>query len=155
MWRNEIKCKYMFMFPLKNLARKGLIATWSSSYRWVEISVLTHNLCLLMVCKLSIYTLAPGRLEWNFREGIFNVISVIYGWGISWEIVMRWILLDIGWMSLIDIGSGNGLLLSGNKLLPEPVLTQIPCHVTSLCHDKFKHFTGNSFVEMSYSGDPL
>ena len=25
MWRNDIKCKYMFMFPLKNLARKGLI----------------------------------------------------------------------------------------------------------------------------------
>ena len=24
MWRNDIKCKYMFMFPLKNLARKGL-----------------------------------------------------------------------------------------------------------------------------------
>ena len=24
MWRNDIKCKYMFMFPLKNVARKGL-----------------------------------------------------------------------------------------------------------------------------------
>ena len=24
MWRNDIKCEYMFMFPLKNLARKGL-----------------------------------------------------------------------------------------------------------------------------------
>ena len=24
MWRNDIKCKYMFMFSLKNLARKGL-----------------------------------------------------------------------------------------------------------------------------------
>ena len=26
MWRNDIKCKYMFMFSLKNLARKGLIS---------------------------------------------------------------------------------------------------------------------------------
>ena len=26
MWRNDTKCKYMFMFPLKNLARKGLNA---------------------------------------------------------------------------------------------------------------------------------
>ena len=26
MWSNDIKCKYMFMFPLKNLARKGLIS---------------------------------------------------------------------------------------------------------------------------------
>ena len=25
MWSDDIKCKYMFMFPLKNLARKGLI----------------------------------------------------------------------------------------------------------------------------------
>ena len=24
MWSNNIKCKYMFMFPMKNLARKGL-----------------------------------------------------------------------------------------------------------------------------------
>ena len=24
MWRNDIKCKYMFMFSMKNLARKGL-----------------------------------------------------------------------------------------------------------------------------------
>ena len=24
MWKNDIKCKYMFMFTLKNLARKGL-----------------------------------------------------------------------------------------------------------------------------------
>ena len=24
MWRNYIKCKYMFLFLLKNLARKGL-----------------------------------------------------------------------------------------------------------------------------------
>ena len=25
MWRNDTKCKYMFMFPLKNLACKGLM----------------------------------------------------------------------------------------------------------------------------------
>ena len=25
MWSNNIKCKYMFMFPLQNLARKELI----------------------------------------------------------------------------------------------------------------------------------
>ena len=28
MWSNDIKYKYMFMFPLKNLARKGLIIIW-------------------------------------------------------------------------------------------------------------------------------
>ena len=30
MWSNDIKCKYMFMFPLKKLARKGL--TWLNHY---------------------------------------------------------------------------------------------------------------------------
>ena len=25
MWRNDIKCKYMFLFTLNDLARKGLI----------------------------------------------------------------------------------------------------------------------------------
>ena len=30
MWSNDIKCKYMFMYPLKNLARKGL----SNNYLW-------------------------------------------------------------------------------------------------------------------------
>ena len=28
MCSNDIKCKYMFMFPLKNLARKGLSQPW-------------------------------------------------------------------------------------------------------------------------------
>ena len=27
MWSNDIICKYMFLFPLKNLARKGLIVS--------------------------------------------------------------------------------------------------------------------------------
>ena len=27
-WRNDITCKYMFMFPLKNLACKGLTLHW-------------------------------------------------------------------------------------------------------------------------------
>ena len=31
MWSNDIKCKYMSMFPLKNLARKGLTLTLVSS----------------------------------------------------------------------------------------------------------------------------
>ena len=28
MWMNDTKCKYMFMFPLKNLAHKGLKQKW-------------------------------------------------------------------------------------------------------------------------------
>ena len=32
MWINDIKCKYMFMTPLKNLARKGLRIVWISFF---------------------------------------------------------------------------------------------------------------------------
>ena len=34
MWRNDTKCKYMFMFPLRNLARKGLILTKTPRIIW-------------------------------------------------------------------------------------------------------------------------
>ena len=33
MWSNNIKCKYMFMFPLQNLARKELISMGVSQYK--------------------------------------------------------------------------------------------------------------------------
>ena len=32
MWGNDMKCKYMFMFPLKNLARKGLSTITNAEY---------------------------------------------------------------------------------------------------------------------------
>ena len=62
--------------------------------------------------------------NWNFRYIIFNRILVIDGWGISCEMSLDW------WS--VNIGSGNGLVLSGNKPLPEPVLTEIS--VAMWCH---------------------
>ena len=35
MWRNDIKCKYIFMFPQKNLARKGLTLTWHRQLKFL------------------------------------------------------------------------------------------------------------------------
>ena len=66
MWRNDTKCKYMFMFPLKNLARKGL-----------RISCECHKTSLIML---------------------------------------------IWWV--VTFGSGNGLVPSSNKTLPEPISTR-------------------------------
>ena len=60
MWRNDIKCKYMFMFPLKNLARKGLkllphlpvvdelhqsicLPTIASSRAWCWLPILSNS----------------------------------------------------------------------------------------------------------------
>ena len=40
-------------------------------------------------------SLAPGNFEWNFRYLIFQIISVIDGWGISCELALRWMSLDL------------------------------------------------------------
>ena len=42
-----------------------------------------------------INSLAPGKFEWNFRCLIFQIISVIDGWGISCELTLRWMSLDL------------------------------------------------------------
>ena len=38
---------------------------------------------------------APWEFEWSFRQVIFKLISVTDGWGISCEIGLRWMLLDL------------------------------------------------------------
>ena len=40
-------------------------------------------------------SLAPGKFEWHFRFLIFQIISVTDGWGISCEIALRWMSLDL------------------------------------------------------------
>ena len=45
------------------------------------------------------------------------------------------------WTLLIEvnIGSGNGLVPSGNKLLPGPMLTDLCRHMASLGHNELSH----------------
>ena len=40
-------------------------------------------------------SLVPGKFEWNFRYSILQIISVIDGWGISSELALRWMSLDL------------------------------------------------------------
>ena len=51
-------------------------------------------------------------------EVIFKLTWAIDGWGLS--------RMDVSWPRwlLVNIGSGNGFVASGNKTLPEPMLTQ-------------------------------
>ena len=67
-------------------------------------------------------SLAPGEFEWKFRYVIFKQILVIDGWGIACEIARN--VIGLHWWS-VNIVSGNGLVPSGNKPSPEPMLTQI------------------------------
>ena len=63
-------------------------------------------------------SLASDKFEWNFRYVIFKWILVTDGWGSDMNVT------GLHWWS-VNIGSGDGLVPSGNKPLPEPMLTQI------------------------------
>ena len=42
-----------------------------------------------------INSLAPGKFEWYLRNLIFQIISEIDGWGVSCELALRWMPLDL------------------------------------------------------------
>ena len=42
-----------------------------------------------------LYSLAPGRFQFNFRKVIVKLNLVNGGWGISYEIATRWIPQDL------------------------------------------------------------
>ena len=77
----------------------------------------------------NINSLTLGRFEWLV---IYQLILVIDGRDISWEIAHRLMSLDLTdeWW-LVNIGSDDGLVPPGNNPLPEPMLSHI--YVT-ICH---------------------
>ena len=64
-------------------------------------------------------SLAPGRFERNFHANFSD----------QWLRYLMWNCPQMNFTGLhwwsVNIGSGNGLVLSGSKPLPEPMLTQI------------------------------
>ena len=52
---------------------------------------------LPVMCQANscVNSLVPGRFEWNFRKIIFQLISVIDGWGIFCEIAPIWMPLEL------------------------------------------------------------
>ena len=69
---------------------------------------------------ISFNSLAPGRCGCDSKNGIFNLVSLIGIFKSSHDNGFQWIPQDL---KQVNIGSGNGLVLSGNKPLPEPMLT--------------------------------
>ena len=57
--------------------------------------VLHRNLERDVVIHLWLNSLAPGRFHFNFRWVISKLIFVNGGWGITYEIAPRWMLLDL------------------------------------------------------------
>ena len=70
-----------------------------------------------------INSLATERCRSNYTSVFIKHILQMDNLSITCEIGLRWV--PQGLADHIDIGQGNGLVLSGNKPLPEPMLTQI------------------------------
>ena len=58
-------------------------------------SVLCHNVSMVSSSLNSFNSLASGKSEWNFRHLIFQITSVVDGWGIPCELAFRWMSLDL------------------------------------------------------------
>ena len=78
-----------------------------------------------------INSLAPGKFELNLNYVILKRILMIDVWAISCEIALMWVSLDFpdDQSTLVQV---MALVPSGNKPLPEPMLTQI--YVAIWCH---------------------
>ena len=48
-----------------------------------------------VVSTRRVHSLAPGRFQFNFRCIIFKLTLVNGGWGISYEIALKWMPLDL------------------------------------------------------------
>ena len=96
---------------------KQMIEHWKLSY-----NIFTH----------AFNSLAPGKFERNFRYQVCNFQTDFIDWW--WRHLLRncpnMNVTGLHWWS-VNIGSGNGLVPSGNKPLPEPMLTQIS---VTICH---------------------
>ena len=86
MWRNDIKCKDMFMFTLKNLGRKGLIV---QSIMWAHIITLHMQIFQWTMIIMSY----KERSTYPFK---FLKVLLCNGWKL-WAtiILMMWIQKSI------------------------------------------------------------
>ena len=67
MWRNDIKCKYMFMFSLKNLARKGLTH--------IELNLFWGNVKNLFAFVISQHW--DGKSSWKENAYLFCIVNIM------------------------------------------------------------------------------
>ena len=93
MWRNDIKCKFMFMFPLKNVARKGLKsinAIWVLWYCYGFVAVsFTHILWEYITGIGKNHTVAPRYTETGMSAFWWNVHHWLH-WKLSiWQLPVQ------------------------------------------------------------------
>ena len=80
----------------------------------------------------EINSMSPGGCSFNFMCVMFKCVVVITFLSISNTMYCLYVNGSGSWQMSVRIGLGNGLVLSGNKPLPEPMLTEI--YVAIWCH---------------------
>ena len=89
--------------PYRQVMSGSLITSWPTSVMMVTtwpIYLPRHPLTRVKVGYrngpvMTIDALAPGRFHWNFIEVIPKLIMITSGWGISREIALKWLSLDL------------------------------------------------------------
>ena len=109
-------------FSFKKMHLKMSSANWrpfvlASMYLPVDV------LLVIRRCSNSII-LRPGQNGWHYDDDIFNCIFLIENHSVLIKIPSMFVIRFPNWQ-LISISSGNGLVPSGSKPLPEPMLTSI------------------------------
>ena len=70
MWRNGTKCKYRFIFPLKNLARKGLLKSYAKETTLANSMTIWCNRCVVQQCIGLIKSNRPLYVSVSHGHGI-------------------------------------------------------------------------------------
>ena len=93
-------------------------------WRSPESHLMSSTKLLLPILSLEIILISPWEISISFQEGNLQVTFsewwLRYLW---WNCPQMNVTRPYWWW--VNIGSGNGLVPSGNKPLPEPMLTQI------------------------------
>ena len=89
------QCWNIVNWTLRNKLQWNI--NWNS-YIFIQENAFENVVCK-MACILSrpqwVNSLAPGRFQFNFRWEIFKLTLVNGGWGISYEIALRWMPLNL------------------------------------------------------------
>ena len=98
-WYHTCMCNLIgeFYFVSKHLCLKK--KKKKKKKKHYPISEMCHDCCWVTLL-LLFDSLAPGRFQFDFRKVIFKLTLVNGGWGISYEIALRWMPQE--WQDLTD-----------------------------------------------------
>ena len=117
-----------FDLPLnKRLSKQSRVRWWFGTIHRAHYDVTVMNSKFGHIYQTYI---GPWEMWQNLKNIMFKLIIQNISLGTHYDIALMWMPQNL--LIKINIGSGNGLVWSGNKPLPEAMLTLIS--VTIWCH---------------------